>query len=57
VSLYNNIKLCEAWSDGLFEEVAEEASKMKTADLIDFLIVFMRDKGQKEIDILKRFLD
>ena len=57
MSLYNNIKLCEAWSDGLFTEVAEEVAKMKTAELIDFLIAFMRDKGQKEIDILKRFIE
>jgi len=57
VSLYNNIKLCEAWSNGLFTEVSEEVSKMKPSELIDFLIIFMRDKGQKEIDILKRFLD
>lgn len=54
---YNNIKLIEAWDDGKYIDVAEEVSKMSHADLIDFLVLFMNNNGQKEIEILKRFVE
>ena len=54
---FNNIKLIEAWDDGKYIDVAEEASKMSHADLIDFLVLFMNNNGQKEIEILKRFIE
>ena len=34
-------------------EVAEEVKKMHPVDLINFLVLFMKDHGQKEINILK----
>ena len=54
---YNNIKLCEAWKNAKYTDVAEEVLKMNKADFIDFLIIFMKNNGQKEIEILKKFLD
>lgn len=54
---YNNIKLIEAWDDGKYIDVAEEVSKMSHAHLIDFLVLFMNNNGQKEIEILKRFVE
>jgi len=54
---YNNIKLIEAWDDGKYIDVAEEVSKMSHADFIDFLVLFMNNNGQKEIEILKRFIE
>lgn len=54
---FNNIKLIEAWDDGKYIDVAEKASEMSHADLIDFLVLFMNNNGQKEIEILKRFIE
>lgn len=54
---YNFIKLIEAWDNGKYIDVAEEVSKMSHADLIDFLVLFMNNNGQKEIEILKRFVE
>ena len=53
----NHIKLLEAWHYYKYAHVAEEVNKMHTLDLIDFLMLFMRDYGQKEINILKKFLE
>ena len=53
----NNIKLLEAWHKNTYMEVAEEVKKMHPVDLINFLVLFMKDHGQKEINILKKFLE
>ena len=53
----NHIKLLEAWHNYKYAHVAEEVNKMHTLDLIDFLMLFMRDNGQTEINILKKFLE
>ena len=53
----NNIKLLEAWHKNKYMEVAEEVKKMHPVDLINFLVLFMKDHGQKEINILKKFLE
>lgn len=54
---YNIIKLIEAWDNGRYIDVGIEASKMSKIDFIDFLVRFMENNGQKEIEILKKFLD
>jgi len=50
------MKLCEAWADGMYNEVGEEASKMNTSEFITFIILFIKVNGLKEIEILKKFL-
>lgn len=54
---YNIIKLIEAWDNGHYIDVGIEVSKMPKVDFIDFLVRFMENNGQKEIEILKKFLD
>jgi hypothetical protein len=54
---YNIIKLIEAWDNGHYIEVGSELSKMPKHYFIDFLIRFMENNGQKEIEILKKFID
>lgn len=54
---YNIIKLIEAWDNGRYIDVGIEVSKMSKVDFIDFLVRFMENNGQKEIEILKKFID
>ncbi len=53
---YNHIKLIEAWQDAKYIDVAHEVEKMNKVDFMNFLILFMKSNGQKEIEILKKFL-
>ena len=53
----NHIKLLEGWQRHKYAHVAEEVNKMHPLDLIDFLVLFMKDNGQKEINILKKFME
>lgn len=53
----NHIKLLEAWQRHKYIHVADEVNKMHSLDLIDFLVLFMKDNGQKEINILKKFME
>ena len=58
---YNNvinfIELVEGWKEGHYLEVAEELKSMNCANLLEFLILFVKDNGVKEIEILKKFIE
>lgn len=51
------IKLISAWNEGKYIEVSQELSKLHRADLLDFLVSFIKDKGVKEIEILKKLME
>tara|TARA_R100000808_G_scaffold4105_1_gene13706 strand:+ start:40036 stop:40209 length:174 start_codon:yes stop_codon:yes gene_type:complete len=51
------IKLISAWNNGKYMEVSQELSKLHRADLLDFVVSFIKDKGIKEIEILKKLME
>lgn len=51
------MKLVQAWQDGLYLEVAEEVENMHIVDLLEFLSLFIKDNGLKEVEVLKRFIE
>jgi|MDSZ01.2.fsa_nt_gb hypothetical protein len=53
----NRMKLVQAWQDGLYLEVAEEVANMHIVDLLEFLSLFIKDNGLKEVEVLKRFIE
>lgn len=53
----NRMKLVQAWQDGLYLEVAEEVENMHIVDLLEFLSLFIKDNGLKEVEVLKRFIE
>ena len=51
------IRLISAWNEGKYIQVSQELSKLHRADLLDFLVSFIKDKGVKEIEILKKLME